>query len=147
MLLSDREIKDYVSQGKLVQDMIDEKVQIQQAGVDLTAAKVFALEGEGIRDFTNEKRQLPRYEEIHPEGDSWLGIVEHTALWDPGYEGRSFLHVEVSRTVRIYKNARLAQMIFIRLAGEATPYSGVYKGEDILKFAKRGSHEHHKSQS
>lgn len=174
MLLTDNEIRSYVSRGLLVQDMIDPLIQIQQAGVDLTVAKVFALEGDGVLDFTNEKRKLPRYEEIPPEGDHWTlekgmyhvafnekiilpkdiaglllprssalvcGIVQHTALWDPGYEGRSFFHVEVSRRVKIYKNARLGQMIFLKLSGEATPYSGAYKGEDLLKFARR-AHDH-----
>jgi dUTP pyrophosphatase len=66
------------------------------------------------------------------------GIVQHTAVWDPGYSGRSFFHAEVFRPVKIYKNARLGQMIFIRLSSEASPYTGTYHGEDILKFSKRG---------
>jgi hypothetical protein len=28
-------------------------------------------------------------------------------------------------------------MIFFRLSGEAAPYSGAYKGEDLKKFARR----------
>ncbi len=172
MLLTDKEIRSYVNRGLLVRDMINQDVQIQQAGVDLTVAKVFSLEGEGALDFSNEKRKLPRYEEIPIELDHWFlepgtyhvafnekiilpkdiaallmprssalvcGIVQHTALWDPGYEGRSFFHVEVSRPVKIYKNARLGQMIFIKLGGETTAYSGAYKGEDLLKFARRGT--------
>lgn len=173
MLLSDAEIKDHISRGLLVKDMIDPSVQIQQCGVDLTVAKVFALEGEGALDFSNEKRKLPEYVEVHAEGDFWqlspgtyhiafnetivlpkniaglllprssalvCGIVQHSALWDPGYEGRSFFHVEVSKQVRIYKNARLGQMIFFRLEGEAAGYSGVYNKEDLLKHSKRGQH-------
>ncbi len=172
MLLSDKEIREYVSRGLLVKDMVDPQVQIQQAGVDLTVAKIFTLEGTGCLDFTNEKRELPNYAEIKPEGDCWLlnpgtyhiafnekiilpkniaglllprssalvcGVVQHSALWDPGYEGRSFFHAEVSRPVKIYKNARIGQMIFLKLSGEASAYKGVYKGEDLKKFAKRGS--------
>ena len=171
MLLTDKEIKDYVSRGLLVRDMIDPHVQIQQAGVDLTVANVFTLEGEGVLDFSNEKRKIPKYCEVIAEGDHWnlkpgtyhvafnekiilpkyiaglllprssalvCGIVQHTALWDPGFEGRSFFHVEVSRPVKIYKNARLGQMIFIKMDGEASGYQGVYQGEDLKKFAKRG---------
>ena len=186
MLLADREIKDFVSRGILVKDMVDPKVQVQQCGVDLTVAKVFTLEGEGVLDFTNEKRKLPEYVKIPPTSkdaehesgnsasgtnDFWLlkpgtyhvafnetivlpkniaglllprssalvcGIVQHSALWDPGYEGRSFFHVEVSKPVKLYKNARIGQMIFFRLGSETTGYSGAYQGEDLLKFAKRG---------
>lgn len=171
MLLTDKEIKDYVNRGLLVRDMIDPHVQIQQAGVDLTVANIFTLEGEGVLDFSNEKRKIPKYAELMIEGDHWnlkpgtyhvamnekivlpkniagllmprssalvCGIVQHTALWDPGFEGRSFFHVEVSRNVKIYKNARLGQMIFIKLDGEASGYQGVYQGEDLKKFAKRG---------
>ncbi|MBS3051648.1 MAG: deoxyuridine 5'-triphosphate nucleotidohydrolase [Candidatus Aenigmarchaeota archaeon] len=172
MLLTDREIRDYISRGLLVKDMVDPAVQVQQCGVDLTVAKVFALHGEGVLDFTNEKRKLPEYAEIPAEGDFWnlapgtyhiafnekivlpkniaglllprssalvCGIVQHSALWDPGYEGRSFFHVEVSKPVKIYKNARIGQMIFFRLGSDATAYSGAYKGEDLLRFAKRGT--------
>ncbi|HIG97532.1 MAG TPA: deoxyuridine 5'-triphosphate nucleotidohydrolase [Candidatus Aenigmarchaeota archaeon] len=171
MLLTDKEIRDYVNRGLLVKDMIDAQVQIQQAGVDLTVANVFTLEGDGVLDFSNEKRKIPKYVEVTAEGDLWnlkpgtyhiafnekivlpkniaglllprssalvCGIVQHTALWDPGYEGRSFFHAEVSRHVKIYKNARLGQMIFIKLDGEASGYHGIYKGEDLKKFAKRG---------
>lgn len=171
MLLSDKEIKDYAAKGLLVRDMIDPNVQIQQCGVDLSVAKVFSLEGEGVLDFTNEKRKLPEYVEIPSNGDFWLlnpgtyhiafnetialpkdiaglmlprssalvcGIVEHSALWDPGYEGRSFFHVEVSKPVKIYKNARIAQIIFLK-TGETKGYSGIYKGEDLLKTGKRAS--------
>ncbi len=171
MLLTDREIKAMVSKGLLVRDMIDPEVQIQQAGVDLTVAKVFSLEGEGVLDFSNERRKLPKYVEVEADGEAWslekglyhiafnekivlpkniaglllprssalvCGIVQHTALWDPGYEGRSFFHAEVSKPVKIFKNARLGQMIFIKLDGEATAYAGAYHGEDLLKYAKRG---------
>ena len=171
MLLTDREIREHVSRGLLVKGMLDPQVQIQQAGVDLTVANVFILEGEGALDFTNEKRKLPKYSEVPADGDNWLlkpgtyhvafnerivlpnniaglllprssalvcGIVQHSALWDPGYEGSSFFHVEVSRPVKIYKNARLGQMVFFKLSGEATSYKGIYKGEDLKKFARRG---------
>ena len=171
MLLSDVEIKEHVSRGLLVKDMVDPGVQIQQCGVDLTVAKVFALHGEGVLDFTNEKRKLPEYVEIKADGDFWLlkpgtyhiafnetivlpknlaglmlprssalacGIVEHSALWDPGYEGRSFFHVEVSKPVKIFRNARIAQMIFFKL-GETVGYQGIYNKEDLLKFGRRSN--------
>ncbi|KHO47647.1 MAG: hypothetical protein QT00_C0002G0306 [archaeon GW2011_AR5] len=66
------------------------------------------------------------------------GIVEHSALWDPGYEGRSFFHVEVSKPVKIFRNARIAQMIFFK-TGETEGYKGVYNKEDLLKFGRRAN--------
>ncbi len=66
------------------------------------------------------------------------GIVQHTALWDPGYEGSSFFHAEVCRPVKIYRNARIGQMAFFRLGGATSSYKGIYKGEDLKKFARRG---------
>ena len=171
MLLTDKEIRSHVAKGLLVQDMINPKIQIQQCGVDITVSKVFTLEGEGVLDFTNEKRKLPEYKDVKLSGDFWTlkpgvyhiafnerivlpkniaallmprssalvcGIVQHTALWDPGYEGSSFFHAEVSRPVKLYKNARIGQMVFIKLTGEASSYKGIYKGEDLKKFARRG---------
>lgn len=174
MLLTKKEILSLIDKGKLVQDMIDKNVQVQQSGVDLTLAKVFALEGDGVLDFTNEKRKLPEYKEIPMNGEKIIlqpgtyhiafnekiilpnniaslllprssalvcGVVQHSALWDPGYEGRAFFHIEVSRPVTLYKNARLGQMVFFSLSEDTEAYSGKYKGEDLLKFAKRGIHE------
>ena len=171
MLLTDREIKSYISRGLLVQNMVDPKVQIQQCGVDLTMSKIFTLEGDGVLDFTNEKRKLPKYREINPTGDFWIlkpgvyhiafnekivlpknmaglllprssalvcGVVQHSALWEPGYEGSSFFHVEISRAVKLYKNARIGQMVFMKLSGETSSYIGAYQGEDLKKFARRG---------
>ena len=61
------------------------------------------------------------------------GVALECALWDPGYEGRSeaLLVVHNSHGVTLKKNAKIGQMIFIKLA-EATEelYSGVYKGEN-----------------
>ncbi len=65
------------------------------------------------------------------------GIEVHSALWDPGYHGRSFIHFSLRRKIELHINARICQMIFFRL--ESTEeYSGIYKGEDILQRGKRG---------
>lgn len=173
MFLTDREIRALVDRNLLVKDLIDKKKQIQQCGVDLTVSKVFSLEGEGVLDFTNEKRKLPKYKELKPDKDMWLlspgtyhfamnetvqlpnniaglllprssaltcGIEIHTAVWDPGYSGRSFMHASVKKKVRLFRNARVAQMVFIH-TGETRGYEGKYKGEDIVKFLERGAKE------
>ena len=61
------------------------------------------------------------------------GVTLECAVWDPGYEGRSeaLLVVRNEHGVNLKKNAKIGQMIFIRLAEDAkTLYSGQYKGEN-----------------
>ena len=62
------------------------------------------------------------------------GASLETALWDPGYRGRSqsLLVVYNSQGLRLKKNARLMQLVFMRLEKEAEKvYSGKYQGENI----------------
>jgi dUTP pyrophosphatase len=62
------------------------------------------------------------------------GASLQTALWDPGYRGRSqsLLAVYNPQGLRLKKNARLMQIVFMRLGKEAEKlYSGKYQGENI----------------
>lgn len=62
------------------------------------------------------------------------GASLETALWDPGYRGRSqsLLVVHNPQGLRLRKNARLMQLIFLRLENAAEKlYSGKYQGENI----------------
>lgn len=62
------------------------------------------------------------------------GASLETALWDPGYRGRSqsLLVVYNPHGLRLKKNARLMQLVFLRLEKEAeNVYSGKYQGENI----------------
>ena len=55
------------------------------------------------------------------------------AVWDPGYEGRSeaLLIVRNEHGVTFKRNAKIGQMVFIRLSEDAKSlYDGVYKGEN-----------------
>ncbi len=61
------------------------------------------------------------------------GVTLETALWDPGYEGRSeaLLIVENEQGVYLKKNARIGQMVFFKLSNEVEEgYKGVYRGEN-----------------
>lgn len=63
-----------------------------------------------------------------------MGASLETALWDPGYRGRSqsLLVVYNSQGLRLKKNARLMQLVFVRLEKDAAKtYSGIYQGENI----------------
>ena len=62
------------------------------------------------------------------------GATLETALWDPGYRGRSqsLLVVYNPQGLKLKKNARLMQLVFLRLKNEAEKlYSGKYQGENI----------------
>lgn len=61
------------------------------------------------------------------------GVGLNCAVWDPGYEGRSeaLLIVHNHHGVTFKKNAKIGQMVFVKLAESAnTLYEGRYKGEN-----------------
>lgn len=61
-----------------------------------------------------------------------LGATLHSAVWDPGYEGKGMGLLTVYNPVNIQRNARIAQIIFISLTKELdTGYSGTYQGEGL----------------
>ncbi len=61
------------------------------------------------------------------------GATILTAVWDPGYEGRSeaLLVVFNPHGIRLFKNARLIQLIFIKASGVTRGYRGIYQYENI----------------
>ena len=61
------------------------------------------------------------------------GAALHTAVWDAGYSGRSqsLLTVYNPSGFRLYRNARIMQLVFFTLEQPAeTGYRGVYLGEE-----------------
>jgi dUTP pyrophosphatase len=61
------------------------------------------------------------------------GVTIGTAVWDAGYSGRSqsLLVVYNPRGFRLQQNARVAQLIFMRLSQKTKGYQGAYQGENI----------------
>jgi dUTP pyrophosphatase len=61
------------------------------------------------------------------------GVSVGTAVWDAGYTGRSqsLLVVYNPAGFRVERNARITQLVFFELSGEAEGYSGAYQGENI----------------
>ena len=59
------------------------------------------------------------------------GVVVETAVWDPGYQGRSssLLVVHNPRGIKLKKNARVAQLIFFPINEVERGYSGAYQRE------------------
>ncbi len=56
-----------------------------------------------------------------------------TAVWDPGYEGRSssLLMVHNPHGIRLKRNARVAQLLFFRINRVEEGYRGAYQGERL----------------
>ncbi len=61
------------------------------------------------------------------------GVTVNTAVWDAGYSGRSqsLMVVYHPRGFRLERNARIVQLVFFQLRGEAEGYQGTYQGENI----------------
>jgi|Deesub1362A_J573_1020465.scaffolds.fasta_scaffold00209_45 dUTP pyrophosphatase len=62
------------------------------------------------------------------------GATILTAVWDPGYEGRSEsgLVVYNPRGIRLKRNARILQLVFFKLTEETEEeYNGLFRGENI----------------
>lgn len=166
-VLSDSEIKGLVAGAKpLLENLVNEKVQLQPAGVDLTLARVLEFTGRGSLDFSNRERVLPKCREIKFRND-WVNLKKgvykvvyneivripkdcialafprssllrcgaflHCAVWDPGYEGRSesLLVVSNEHGIRLKKNARLVQLVFVKLSKKSSKlYRGKYFAEN-----------------
>ncbi len=168
-VLSDREIIQLISgTPKLLENLVDKKIQLQPAGVDLTLRDIFEFTSEGTIDFSNRKRVISKCRRIGFKGgfvnlnsgaykvvynetvriprdcialafprSSLLrcGAFLHCAVWDPGYEGRSesLLIVSNPHGIRLARNARLTQLIFIKLSKKSErQYRGKYLAENIL---------------
>ncbi len=61
------------------------------------------------------------------------GVTIDTAVWDAGYSGRSqsLMVVYNPQGVRLQRNARIVQLVFLQLTQETEGYRGVYQGENI----------------
>ena len=62
------------------------------------------------------------------------GATVLTAVWDAGYTGRSEVGLVVynERGIWLKKNARIVQLIFLKLSEETEGYAGTYNFENIL---------------
>jgi dUTP pyrophosphatase len=63
------------------------------------------------------------------------GATVETAVWDPGYEGRSssLLVVHNPDGIRLKRNARVAQLVFFRTGEVEEGYAGVFQGERMKR--------------
>jgi len=61
------------------------------------------------------------------------GVTVNTAVWDAGYSGRSqsLMVVYNPQGFRVQRNARVVQLVFLRLTQETEGYRGAYQEENI----------------
>jgi len=61
------------------------------------------------------------------------GVTINTAVWDAGYSGRSqsLMVVYNPQGFRLQRNARIVQLVFLKLTQETEGYQGVYQRENI----------------
>ena len=61
------------------------------------------------------------------------GASVETAIWDPGYQGRSSSLLVVSNPdgIKLKQDARVVQLIFFSIDEVKSGYEGVYQGERI----------------
>jgi len=61
------------------------------------------------------------------------GVTVNTAVWDAGYSGRSqsLMIVYNPQGFRLQRNARIVQLVFLKLTQETEGYQGVYQRENI----------------
>ena len=61
------------------------------------------------------------------------GVTVGTAVWDAGYSGRSqsLMVVYNPQGFRLQRNARVMQLVFLKLTEETEGYQGAYQGENI----------------
>ena len=61
------------------------------------------------------------------------GVTVNHAVWDAGYSGRSqsLMVVYNPHGFRLQKNARVVQLVFLKLTEETEGYQGIYQNENI----------------
>jgi dUTP pyrophosphatase len=61
------------------------------------------------------------------------GITIEMGVWDAGYSGRSqsLMVVYNPQGIRLQRNARIVQLVFLRLTQKTEGYQGVYQGENL----------------
>ena len=131
-----QKIEAFVSEGALAFDNQERKLP-ETVGIAFDPSGWADLEMGAYLVTFNEIVNIPRDVAALARPRSSLlrsGAALETALWDPGYRGRSqsLLVVYNPSGLRLKRNARLMQLVFLRLGKEAEKgYAGKYQGENI----------------
>jgi dUTP pyrophosphatase len=129
-------VERYLSAGALAFDNKERKLPETQV-VEFDSSGWVDLQPGAYLVTFNEIVDIPKNVAAlaHPRSSLLrMGASLETALWDPGYKGRSqsLLVVHNSQGLRLKKNARLMQLVFMKLEKDAEKtYSGIYQEENI----------------
>jgi dUTP pyrophosphatase len=131
------EIESFMGSGVI--DFSNEKRRLSKlANIELSEDKPVTLPQGAFLLRYNETVHLPRdiLALIFPRSSLIRnGTVLHTAVWDPGYEGRGqgLLCVHNPHGLNLYKNARIGQMVFIKLGTPVSEgYHGIFQREGLV---------------
>ena len=136
MELTLQKIERFTSAGAVAFDNIERELPRTES-MDFDPAGWIDLAAGAYLVTFNEIVNIPRDVAALARARSTLlrcGASLETALWDPGYRGRSqsLLVVYNPHGLRLKKNARIMQLVFLRLEKDAEKvYSGIYQGENI----------------
>jgi len=86
------------------------------------------------RAYLNEKINMPNDLIAIAKPRSTLvrcGVDVLTAVWDAGYVGRSEVGLVVHNGIWLKRNARIVQLIFVKMSERTKPYRGSYQFENI----------------
>jgi dUTP pyrophosphatase len=134
--LTVREVSSYISRGNLTAGN-EGRVLSRTAPLSFDSHAGMDLEPGAYLVTFNEIVNLPRGVMALARPRSSLnrcGVSIHSAVWDAGYSGRSqsLLVVYNTHGFRLHKNARILQLVFFYLSGEARKgYDGRFQGENI----------------
>jgi dUTP pyrophosphatase len=129
-------VEGFTSLGSMAYDNLERKLP-ETKEIKFDESGWVALEQGAYLVTFNEIVNIPRDAAALGRPRSSLlrsGATLETALWDPGYRGRSqsLLVVYNPAGLRLKKNARLLQLVFMYLCNDAEKtYQGAYQGENI----------------
>ncbi len=132
--LSLREVHKLTSSGKIDFDNKERKLS-ETKKLDFANGELFLPKGV-YKIIYNEYVKIPKdCLAFFLTRSSLLrcGVHVESAVWDPGYEGRgeSLMVVSNEHGITFKENARVVQLIFIKLESVAKEgYSGIFHGEN-----------------
>jgi dUTP pyrophosphatase len=131
-----KRVERFLSRGTLAYDNKDRELpETEEIGFDQSG--FVELDSGAYLVTFNEIVNIPKNVTALARSRSSLlrsGATLETALWDPGYRGRSqsLLVVHNQSGIKLKKNARLLQLVFMELCHDSEKiYSGAYQGENI----------------
>ena len=142
MILSGRDVKWYIEQGKLVVRPIEEN-QFQQNGIDLILDQIdssdsFSSESITMSDLTFHLGKSREYFEMPDDlmafvalRSTWArkGLIIPLTIVDAGFKGTLTMELFNCKYMVAPIGERVFHLVFAKLTGPSVPYSGKYQGQ------------------